>query len=132
MKSMRFMILTLLVTCGFASCESDDNDETTFDIQKVQVVNIDAPSSALIGEEIKIEVVFIVYNGCGQFGKFIENVNGRTRTISVEAKYIGEICTTDIPRRTVDYTFTPQVAGDYTFRFLTFDGEYITAKITVR
>lgn len=131
MKPSYFFILAVLVMNTFTSCESDD-DESSFEIEKVQVIEIDAPSSVLLGEEITIKVDFIVYNGCGQFGRFDEKVQGTTNTIAVEAKYVGDICTSDIPTRTIDYTFIPQTAGDYVFRFLTFDGAYINANVRVR
>ena len=56
-------------------------------------------------------------NGCGEFGRFIESGNGLTKSIEIEAKYEGLICTQDLPIRQTIYEFTPNSSGVYVFRF---------------
>ena len=56
-------------------------------------------------------------NGCGEFGRFSESGNELTRTIGIEAKYEGFICTEDLSIRQATYEFTPNSSGEYVFRF---------------
>jgi len=85
----------------------------------------------LINKPVQVEVQFGVSNGCGQFGKFLESSNGNTRTIEVEAKYIGCICTQDIPIRNTQYEFLTSEPGVYRLMFKSGKSNFIEIDIEI-
>jgi len=130
MKSQGYKLLILLIMVAVSACSSDD-DATDDSIRITDVVSVDTPESVRLGNEVTIEVKFRVYNGCGQFHRFLETGRDQDRVIKVEAQYVGEICTTDVPIRTVPYSFIPTTTGIYKLSFLSLDNEYIVVRILV-
>jgi hypothetical protein len=60
-----------------------------------------------------------------------ETESGNSKTIEVEAKYEGCVCTLNIPIRKVNYDFTASKSGDYQLNFKSSPTEFITANITI-
>ncbi len=116
-----------------SSCNNDDDPvEDLCIINKIEfVTSINAPATGMVNQPIITEVKFRIINGCGQFGRFIQIQEGNTQTIEVQAKYVGCYCTQDVPTRTINYTFTPTVAGNYQVKFRSSETEFITANISV-
>lgn len=114
-KAAHLLILTL-ITINTTSCSSADDLQSPY-YEKVYAISVEAPSEGSVGETIEIAVEFRVMNGCGEFRRFVENGNGLTRTIEIEAKYEGLICTQDLPIRQTTYEFTPNSPGEYVFSF---------------
>ncbi len=112
----RFHLILLILISGFYACNSDDSDECV-ENRRAYVTEIDAPESAQINEPVLINVNFGVSNGCGQFGKFIEQFEGNVITIEVEARYSGCMCTQDAPIRNTPYEFVTDEPGLYTLKF---------------
>ncbi len=128
----RFIHFTLLsVLFGlYSSCNSDDKNDCV-SAQRVFVTSVTSPSSGMVNEVISINVNFQVFNGCGDFNRFIEVDNGNTIDIEVEAVYNGCVCTTDAPIRTVNYEFETSVVGDYELNFKSNENEFITVNLTI-
>lgn len=113
------------------SCDIGDNDDVCIYTQRTFVTAIDAPLTAMVNQPVDVEVSFPVVNGCGVFNRFIETTDGNTITIAIEAIYEGCVCTTDVPTRVTTYRFTPSALGQYELKFVSSDGNFITASITV-
>ncbi len=96
------------------------------------VTKIYGATVASINQEILLTVDFTCFDGCGQFNKFEETVNGNETRIIVNAKYEGCICTQDLPTRQVAYKFKKSQTGTYTLRFLQSDSVYLNHTVTVQ
>jgi len=119
------IILLVIISC------SKDHDNSCIENRTEYVTSVNSPSTGTVNESIIIEVSFGVDNGCGNFGKFIETGNGNTKTIEVEARYQGCICTQDAPTRKTNYVFKTQNSGNYTLKFKSSSTEFITANLTI-
>lgn len=128
LKILLFLIVSLVV---FLSC-SEDRDDTLLEKHETAfVTSVDAPANGSVDEVVAVEVDYQVRNGCGEFGRFIETGTGTKITIEIEAEYQGEICTQDLPIRTVTYEFIPDTTGEYTLEFLSGPEEYLSVVINV-
>lgn len=124
-KLFLFFLLAVLVSC------LDDDSEECIEYRPENVTEVNSPSTGKINESIEIEVKFAVYNGCGKFEKFIESGSEQSKTIEVQAKYEGCICTDNIPIITAIFEFTPSTIGEYELKFKSGETDYITANIAV-
>ena len=131
-KKTIIFLVTALIFELLISCSHDDPDENDCISTNIEyVTSVNSPATGKINEIINIEVNFQVFNGCGEFGKFIKSQNGNTRTIEVEAKYSGCFCTQDLPIRMTNYKFTASNAGEYKLNFKSSPTEFITVNITI-
>jgi hypothetical protein len=133
MKKDFNILLVSIMTFGLSiSCNKDDgNKEECITNNTEYITSVDSPETGTVHQVINIEVKFRVSNGCGGLGKFIEMNNGNTRTIEVEAKYEGCICTQDAPIRTVNYKFIRTNTGNYELKFKSSPSEFITANLSI-
>jgi hypothetical protein len=115
----------------FNSCNDDDGEDECISTGIGYVTSVNSPSSGLVNETVNIELDFIVINGCGEFGQFIESQNNNIRNITVEAKYEGCLCTQDIPTRKINYLFSTESAGDYELKFKSSPTEFITVNLSI-
>lgn len=130
--NLKVLIFLVLIFSLTTSCSHDDDkNNECVDYEIGYVTSVSAPNTGAINETVNIEVNFGVFNGCGGFGKFIETENGNSRTIEVEAKYEGCICTQDAPIRTTNYEFTASNAGEYELNFISSPTEFITVNLTI-
>lgn len=113
------------------SCDIGDNDDVCIFRQGAFVTAIDTPLTAMVNQQVTVEVSFPVINGCGVFNKFIETTDGNTITIAVEALYDGCVCTADVPTRVTTYSFTPTTAGNFELKFRSSNNNFIVANIMV-
>jgi hypothetical protein len=128
-KIFRILFISTIIFGLTISCNKDD--EVCITNQIAYVTSVDSPDTGNVNQIINIEVKFGVGNGCGTLGKFIETNNGNTRTIEVEAKYEGCVCTQDAPIRTVNYEFIPTNTGNYELKFKSSPTEFITVNLTI-
>lgn len=124
-KLFLFSLILTLISC------SDDDSEECIGYSRENVKEVNAPDSGKVNEPVEIEVKFAVYNGCGQFEKFIESGSEKSKVIEVQAKYEGCVCTQNIPIITSVYKFTPSTLGEYKLKFKSGETDYITVNITV-
>lgn len=114
------------------SCTNDQDDTIENEHHRLSPVeSVEAPTTASLGQEIEVEVHFRVFNGCGQFDHFTQEIAGTTRIIKVQAVYRGNICTQDVPLRTATYKFTPKEKGEHILRFYAAEDQYEVARIEV-
>lgn len=123
------LILSLLLIVIFSCSKEPENN--CVENRIAYATSINSPSTGTVNENISIEVSFGVNNGCGNFGKFIETQNGNTKTIEVEARYEGCVCTMDAPTRKTNYVFKTQNSGNYVLKFKSGPTEFITANLTI-
>lgn len=123
------LILSLLLIVIFSCSKEQDNN--CVENRIAYVTSLNSPSIGTVNENINIEVSFGVNNGCGNFGKFIEIQSGNTKTIEVEARYEGCVCTMDAPTRKTNYVFKTQNSGNYVLKFKSSSTEFITTNLTI-
>lgn len=138
-KALNGLIITLILAITISCSNTDDNESSNYEL--TYAISVEHPSEGIVGETLNIIVSFRVMNGCGEFGRFIERGDGLTKTIEIEAKYEGLICTMDLPIRQIKYEFTPNIAGVYVYRFKSGpdfrfgesgQDEYLTVKVLVK
>lgn len=125
LKLLPSILLLLIISC------EKEQENNCIENKIAYVTSIISPSTGTVNENINIEVSFGVNNGCGNFGKFIETQNGNTKTIEVEARYEGCVCTMDVPTRKTNYVFKSQNSGNYILKFKSSETEYITKNISI-
>lgn len=130
MKPKLKLILSAILLVIF-SCSEEEQENNCIENKIAYVSSINLPQTGTVNENINIEVSFGVNNGCGNFGKFIETQSGNTKTIEVEARYEGCVCTMDAPTRKSNYVFKTQNSGNYIFKFKSSSTEFITAILTI-
>ena len=121
-----------LMVLSLIGCTKTPNEPPCISFQTGPVTKIDGTTTASVNQEILLTVDFTSMNGCGQFNKFEETVNGNETTIVVNAKYEGCICTQDLPTRRVTYKFRKSQAGIYTLKFFQSDNIYLNHTVTVQ
>jgi hypothetical protein len=133
MKKKNIILLIPIILFGIImSCTDNDDKEDECITNKTEyITSVNSPNTGIVNETVNIEVSFGVFNGCGGFGKFIETQNGNNKTIEIEAKYEGCICTQDAPIRTVNYEFIANSTGDYELNFKSSPTEFITVNLTI-
>lgn len=95
------------------------------------VTNVSGANTAMVNQEILLEVSFGVTNGCGRFGSFDQVNSGNTSTIKVLAFYEGSFCTMNAPILKAEYKFIATHAGTYELKFDKGQGNYLIHTITV-
>jgi uncharacterized protein YceK len=128
---MKNLILLFLVSVVMSGCNKNKNDENCIEYRTAYVTNVDAPSIGIVNTDISIELLFGVINGCGSFSQFVETDNGNNRTIEIQAKYEGCICTQALETISVIYIFNAQTSGDYELVFKSSDTNFITVNIAI-
>lgn len=130
MKKFRLkaVVLALVVTTGFASCNNDDDAITT---KKTVVSAVTGPTTGTVNQELTLNVSFAVDNSCGTFNKFIETTTEKTKVIEVEAKYEGGDCNASTTSKTTTYKFKATTAGTYVFKFKKSATEFVTQTIVI-
>lgn len=124
--------MAILIIFGlFNSCNDDDGEDKCISTGIGYVTSVNSPTSGMVNETIDIDLDFIVIDGCGEFGEFIENQENNVLNITIEAKYEGCICTQDIPARKINYQFFPESAGDYELNFRSSPTEFITVNLSI-
>ena len=100
--------------------------------EHTSVNSANCPILGNVNQNIEIPIEFTIYNGCGGFGNFEEKTNGTTKTIKLNAKYEGCICTQPILKVTTTYNFKVSTKGSHTLKFQQTDGTYLTKNITIQ
>ena len=126
--NLKHVLMAFLIL--FISC-SEEKQEECIGYRPGFVTDVNAPSSGKVNTPIEIEVDFPVYNGCGNFGEFLESGSNFLRVIEVRARYEGCMCTQNIPIRTTIYSFIPKVAGEYVLKFKSGEEEFSVVNLMI-
>lgn len=129
-KYLVFFFFSLIIT--LLGCHKKYEDSTCLSFSQAPVTKIEGANAALVNQEIILTVSFICFSGCGQFGNFDEAITGNVTTISVTAKYLGCICTHNIPVRQTIYKFKKSQPGTFELKFSQTGNTYLTHTIIVQ
>jgi hypothetical protein len=90
------------------------------------------PTTALVNQNVAMQIAFTVTDGCGQFGYISETNSGNTKTLKVYARYVGCICTQALLPVYTNYNFTPTTTGEQIIKIEQPDGTLLTHSITIQ
>lgn len=128
---MKKIFLVIVSIALFVACSNDDNGSgNCISYSQAYVDSVEEIENADAAGFL-FKVRFTVMNGCGDFGSFEETVSGNTRTIAINAKYEGCVCTEATEIKETVYSFIPTAPGTYTLRFLNTEDTFITKMVTV-
>ncbi len=126
--TMKKTICHFAIILSLFACNKDD----CTDYKVVYVTEVNSPQIGSVGKTISIDVSFVVMNSCGQFSRFIESGDEKSRVIKVEARYDNcAMCFMATKTLTTTYEFQPKQAGTYDLNFKSGEGEFITINIIV-
>ena len=134
MKKFKLHAIALLVVASsvFTSCSNNDDIPGPSVVLKESLVTVvTGPETANLNQEVSLTTSFVVENSCGAFNKFIETTVGNTKTIVVEANYVGSNCVATPATKTATYKFKSATAGTYNLKFKKTATEFITHTIVV-
>ena len=118
--------IIIQMSCQKKSTENCSSTEQAF------IGKVDGIKSGNVNQEIPFTVYFGLNNGCGKYGTVIENISGNTRTISVNATYIGCACTLMAGVISTNYIFKTTQAGTYYLKFLQGNNTFITDTLIIQ
>jgi hypothetical protein len=95
------------------------------------VINATVPTTAIVNIPIQIPITFSINNGCGGFGNIVETNFGNIKTLTVNAKYVGCVCTQVMGEITTSYNFTPTTTGIQIIKIAQPDGTFLNYNINV-
>lgn len=124
-----FIVVCILILSGSYGCTANDS---CLYYEPAYVNKVDVFRTGSVNQDIKFYIYFNCYNGCGQFGNFDISTSGNTRTILVNAKYEGCICTLNVPVLLTSYTFRSSQPGTFYFRFQTDQNSWLTDTLTIQ
>ena len=122
---------TQMLTYSFVKW-TETFDDTCISYEHAPVISALVPAIGNLNQTIPIDITFSIYNGCGGFGNITETDLGNTKTLTVNAKYEGCVCTQVMGEVQTTYNFTPTTTGIHTLQFLQPNGEYLTYSITIQ
>ena len=135
MKKKNFILtisILMILALSFSCTENDKREEDCFSSESAYVTSINSPTTGTVNEIINIEVTFAAgSSSCYRSAEFIETSIENSRSIEIEAKYEGCICTLDFVHETITYQFTASNVGDYELNFKSSPTEFITTNLTI-
>lgn len=102
---------------------------TTFN--HAMVLSATVPINGIVNNPIQIQITFSINNGCGGFGNIIQTNVGNTKTLTVNAKYSGCICTQVMGEIPTTFNFTPTTTGIQIIKIAQPDGSFLTYNINI-
>jgi hypothetical protein len=127
-------LFALMAFALLAGCDPGSNDDgkNCYQVMYIGVTNVTGPETVALGQPIVLAVNYLVENQCGNFKDFYVEANGAyDRTLTLQAEYNGCNCPIGQVSKSINYSFTPAVAGTYTFRFKVDATTQITKVVTV-
>lgn len=128
---MKYYLVLFLAFITISSCSKDKSDDECIQYDHGIVTNVIAPNTGMINENIPIQIDYYLNNSCGTFKDITERIDGNSRIIEVNAKYVGCYCLQVLQENTTTYNFETSVPGDYEFKFKSVDNEDIVVVITI-
>lgn len=96
------------------------------------VDNATVPTTALVNQNVSIQIAFTSLNSCGQFGYISETNSGNIKTLKVFTRYLGCACTENLFPVFSNYNFTPTSTGEQIIKIEQPDGTFLTHSITIQ
>lgn len=128
---MKYYLVLFLAFTTIIGCSKDKSDDECIQHELAIVTNVIAPNTGMINEKIPIQIDYYLKNSCGTFKDITERVDGNSRIIEINAKYVGCICLQALVEETATYNFETSVPGDYEFKFKSIENENIVVVITI-
>ncbi len=128
---MKYYLILLVALTSIIGCSKDKSDDECISYDVAYVTSVNAPNTGAINEKIPIKIDYYLNNSCGNFEDLIESVDGNSRIIEVNTKYVGCVCLEVLVEETTIYNFETSVPGDYEFKFKSVENEYIVVVITI-
>ena len=127
MKYLKFKLFAFFLTLTvISSCGVDDGD--CYSDGYVYASTVTGPTTAVVDEEITLNVSFKIYSSCGAFTGFDQSL---PKNVHIKVRYTGCQCTNTNTTVTEPYVFSADEPGEYELKFLKEDNTYITRTITV-
>ncbi|MEO5968238.1 MAG: hypothetical protein ABIP68_03240 [Ferruginibacter sp.] len=130
-KYLKIPAIFILFSITVIGCTKNKN-EHCISYAFAPVTNVTGNNTALVNQELNLNVSFVCINGCGQFGNFEESNSANNTIIKVNAKYEGCVCTQDVPTRSTVYKFKKSEAGIYELKFWQTDTTFYNYTIIVQ
>ena len=113
----------------FLDCGTPDS---CVNFQHAPVTSAIVPVSGNVNQVIPISLNFTVFNGCGGFGNITETNVGNVKTLTVNARYEGCICTLPVLDISTNYNFTATTTGIHTIKFAQPNGTFLSYSINIQ
>ena len=94
-------------------------------------ISATVPTTGIVNNQILIPIKFSITNGCGGFGNITESNISNTKTLTVNARYTGCVCTQVIGEIQTIYNFTPTTTGLQIIKIAQPDGSFLTYNINI-
>jgi hypothetical protein len=95
------------------------------------VISATVPSTGIVNNVVQIPIKFSINNGCGGFGNITEINISNTKTLTVNAKYTGCVCTQLMGEVQTIYNFTPTTTGLQIIKIAQPDGTFLIYNINI-
>lgn len=122
---------TQMLTYPFVKWAEPFND-FCISYKHADILFAEVPDSGTVNQTIPIPIIFEIVNGCGMFGNIVETNSGATKTIKLNSKYEGCVCTEIMGEVQTTYNFVATTAGTHTINFLQPTGEFLTYTINIQ
>lgn len=131
MKSLiKIFGILFLSAVSFTACVDDDGQEYCSATFESAVTEVTGPATSTVGQQVTLVVKFESGNQCYVSSYFVET-GTNPKEVKVFSRYVGCACAESTEIVSKDYKFTPNVAGDYSFKFKKEDNTFITKTVTV-
>lgn len=117
MFKIKFIAFIILLA-GVTACGIDDGDAECSYSENNEVTLVAGPDTAIVNQEITLNVSVKMLRTCGVFGAFNET-NGYPKNIYAQINYPDCDCPVQNTSVTVPYTFSASTPGQYELRFQT-------------
>jgi hypothetical protein len=122
---------TQMLTYSFVKW-TETFDQVCLSYQHANVSSAIVPTNGTVNQTIPINITFDIYNGCGGIGTITEVNSGNTKTLTVNAKYEGCVCTYNLGTVQTTYNFIPTTTGTHTLNFSQPSGNVLTYTINIQ
>lgn len=128
---IKILIITVSLSFIFTNCTPEASSQSCQSFTGTPTESVSGPTNALVGETVSLDVNFVVYNDCGFFNQFYEEVIDGNKYITVNAIYEGCQCEDIALIKSTVYSFSSSTIGTYVLRFKVTNTSYIEHTIEV-
>lgn len=128
-KFVTLLILTVVATFAFASCDvNDDSTNYTFEFAKIDSVSI--PTSFVYGETKEIKVYYNRPTTCHYYDGFYYERDLNTRTVALQMVVLTDQTCEPLENEVLEASFNFYVSGEGPYLFKFFKGTDATGQNT--
>lgn len=124
-------IILLLIISSFSLVSCEKNEPQCWEIAGSGVTSVEGETQTSVNEPLELTIQYRVFNDCGNFYTFFEEISEGIKWITVNVKYDGCSCNPQVQIKSEVYTFMASQAGTYVLRFKVTNAEFIEKSITV-